>query len=93
MVQETWHPFFLIPDDPPRRARCERRWRDLLGDHVLLVPTTEDTCFVAAGALVITEGIVADEAALGNALTAAGLPKDRLGRVVRALTPLFELRR
>jgi hypothetical protein len=33
-VQQTFHPFFLIPD-LSRRKRCERTWRDLLGDHVI----------------------------------------------------------
>lgn len=89
LLQESWHPFFLLPADPGRIARCERQWQDLLGDNVLRIPRPEDTCFVAAGALVITEGILRTEADVVNALCGAGLPRAEVEPVLRSLRPLL----
>ena len=44
-LQKTFTPFFIIPDRV-RAKRCERRWRDLLGDHVLCLEAPIDVCFV-----------------------------------------------
>jgi hypothetical protein len=85
-VRKTFHPFFLIPD-LGRRANCERAWRDLLGDAVIGMESHEDTCWVAGGAVALTEGVARDLDALAKILTDAGSPPDRIGRVVRALTP------
>lgn len=84
-VQETFDPFFLIPD-PDRAHRCERRWRDLLGDHVILMETPEDTCFVAAGIVAINEGVVSSLGELAQLLAAAGAGSRRVGPIVQALT-------
>ena len=46
-----------------------------------------DTCFVAAGAIALGEGVVADVDALAKVLQEAGAGKDRIGPIVRALTP------
>jgi hypothetical protein len=83
---ETYEPFFLVPD-LARRARCERAWRDLLGDHVICMESAEDTCHVAAGLVALGEGAAADLGALATKMSASGLSRDRLGAVVRALTP------
>ena len=56
-LQKTYVPFFIIPDKT-RARRCERRWRDLIGDHVLVLESSEDVCFVAAGATLLCEGRV-----------------------------------
>jgi hypothetical protein len=85
-VEETFHPFFLIPD-PKRRARCERPWRDLLGDHVVAMESPADTCFVAAGLVALTERLVPDLDGVAGIVEAAGASRDRVGAVVRALTP------
>jgi len=85
-LQQTFHPFFLIPD-LERRKSCEAPWRKVLGDHVICMEGPEDTCYVAAGALALTEGVVPDVGALGKTLEAAGADKARVSAVVRALTP------
>jgi hypothetical protein len=85
-VQESFRPFFLIPD-PKRRAQCERTWRDVLGDHVIAMESAGDTCYVAAGIVALTERVVPDLDGLVRVMEAAGLPRDRIGGVVRALTP------
>jgi len=85
-LAKSFHPFFLIPD-LARRAGCEAQWRELLGDHVLCMESHEDTCFVAAGAIAINEGIVGDLDQLAALLAAQGAAGDRVSRIVRALTP------
>lgn len=85
-AQETYEPFFLIPDEG-RRKRCERAWRDLLGDHVLCLERPADTCYVAAGAIALSERLVTDLDALASALGRAGAASAQVGSVVRALTP------
>jgi hypothetical protein len=85
---KSFIPFFVIPDQG-RRNGCERAWRDLLGDHVLCMDEPGDICFVAAGAILIGEGIARNEDALVQLLRVGGLTKGREGAVVRALRPLF----
>ncbi|MET0855723.1 MAG: VWA domain-containing protein [Telluria sp.] len=83
---ETYHVFFLIPD-LKRRARCERRWRDLLGDHVICMEAPADACVVAASIVALTERAVPDLDALGVALRSEGIARDRISAAVRALRP------
>jgi len=83
---ETFHPFFLIPD-LDRRDRCERTWRDVLGDHVIAMEAPEDTCFVAASVVALGERHVTDLDAMARRLETAGAPRDRIGPIVRALEP------
>jgi hypothetical protein len=83
-LEKTYEPFFLIPD-LSRRARCERAWRDLLGDRVVCMEAADDTCYVAAGIVALTEGVVADIDALAKMI--APMAGDRTAPVVRALTP------
>lgn len=85
-VQRTFEPFFLIPDQG-RRARCERTWRDLLGDHVICMDDPEDTCRVAAGIVSLTEGAVSSLDDLAKRLEQNGESKKHIGSLVRALTP------
>ena len=89
-VQKTYVPFFIIPDRA-RARRCERRWRDLLGDHVLCLESPVDVCFVAAGAILLYEKRASNIKELIELLNNAGLPSDRRGPVARALTPLVEV--
>jgi hypothetical protein len=83
---ESYHLFFLIPD-LARRQRCEARWHALLGDHVVCMESSEDTCAVAAGIVGLGEGALADLDAFAAALRATGAAGDRIAAAVRALTP------
>jgi len=85
-LSETFEPFFLIPD-LGRRKRCERRWRDLLGDNVICMESAEDTCRVAAGIVALCEGVVVDVGALAATFAKEGVPGERVGAIVRALLP------
>jgi len=89
-LQETFVPFFVIPDKA-RRRKCERTWRDLLGDHVLCMDTPEDVCAVTAGALALCERVVPDLDALGQVFRDAGIPGDRVKSAARALKPLSKV--
>jgi hypothetical protein len=89
-LQKTFVPFFLIPDQR-RRARCEARWRALLGDNVICLESPSDVVHVAAGAILLHERLVADASELGRVLTGAGAPPDRLAPTLRALAPVVEV--
>jgi len=88
-LQKTFVPFFVIPDQK-RRAKCEERWRELLGDHVLCMNNAQDICYVSAGAVCLYEGLVPDIDALGRVFKDMGLEYGDLSSVLRALTPLAE---
>jgi hypothetical protein len=92
VLEESFEPFFLIPD-LDRRARCERRWRDLLGDRVLCMTSPGDTCYVGAGAIGLNEGVIQDVDDLAHRLERAGAPKDRIAAAARALAPYAESRK
>ena len=85
-LHESYHPFFLIPD-LARREASEARWRELLGDHVICMEDSGDTCYVAAALVALTEGVVADVGQLATVLKEAGASRERVGAVVRAITP------
>jgi hypothetical protein len=89
-VQKTFIPFFIIPDRV-RAKRCERRWRDLLGDHVLCLESPMDVCYVAAGAMLISEKRVSNLNELATNLSNAGMPSNRRNPVLQALTPFAEV--
>ena len=89
-VQKSFNPFFIIPDHA-RAGRCERRWRDLLGDNVLCLESPVDVCFVSAGAILLTEGRATNINDLTTLLTNAGLPSSRRKAVIRSLTPYAEV--
>jgi hypothetical protein len=86
VLQETFHPFFLIPD-LQRRRRCERQWRDLLGDYVICLEDAQDVCYASAGLIALTEGKIKDLAAFEPLLAKAGAPAERVAPIMRALTP------
>ena len=86
VLRETFHPFFLIPD-LKRRGKCERRWRDLLGDHVICMESPDDTCYVSAGLVALTEGRVERLEELKPLLESAGAQTERINPILRALTP------
>lgn len=85
-LQHAFEPFFLIPD-LQRRRQCEREWRNLLGDRVICMEDPEDTVGVAAGLVGLCEGSLRDLDELALRLERAGTPRQRLGGVIRALTP------
>jgi len=85
-LQRTFEPFFLIPD-PQRAKRCERAWRDALGDHVIVMEEPGDTCLVAASLVAFCEGAAKDVDAVAKRLEENGVDKKRIGAVVRAITP------
>jgi hypothetical protein len=86
VLRETFHPFFLIPD-LERRGKCERRWRDLLGDHVICMESPNDTCYVSAGLVALTEGRVERVEDLKPLIESAGAKPERVNPILRALTP------
>jgi hypothetical protein len=86
-LQRHFVPFFLVPDQA-RRARCERVWRNLLGDHVLCLDDPQDVCYAAAGAIALGERLVPDLDALGRTLAKAGAAPEQVRRTLRALLPL-----
>jgi hypothetical protein len=89
-LQETYVPFFVIPDQK-RRRNCERRWRDLFGEHVLCMDAPEDVCAVTAGALALCERVVPDLDALCTVFREVGIPANRVKSAARALKPLSEI--
>jgi len=84
-LEETYHPFFLIPE-PGRRAQCERVWRELLGDQVIVMERAADTCFVAAGIVALTEGVAADLDVVARLAREAGADAKTANNVVNTLT-------
>lgn len=83
-LKRSFEPFYLIPD-PGRASTIEARWRELLGDRVIVLPNPEATCYAAAGLIALIEGAVSNLAELQDRLAAAGVPKDRVGGVGEAL--------
>jgi len=89
-VQKSFVPFFIIPDHA-RARRCERRWRDLLGDNVLVLDNPVDICFVTAGAMLLNEGRAASLDQLAGLLSNAGMPDGRRSQVLQSLAPYAEV--
>ncbi|MBT9588805.1 VWA domain-containing protein [bacterium] len=82
----VYHPFFLIPD-PSRLKRCESAWRKVLGDHVICLQESEDTCRVAAALVALCEGAAHNVDAIAKGLEVEKLDRKRIAGIVRALTP------
>jgi hypothetical protein len=87
---ETFHLFFLIPG-ASRRAACEPRWRELLGDHVICMDSPDDACAVAAGIVALTEGAAPSLDALAQVMAAHGTAPERVAAVAHALEGYAEL--
>ncbi len=85
-LQRTYEPFFLIPD-LSRAKRCERAWRDALGDHVIVMEEAADTCLVTSGLMALCEGAARDLDALAKRMRDNGVEAKRVGAVIRAVTP------
>ncbi len=85
-ASEMYHLFFLIPD-LSRRANCEKRWRQLLGDNVICMESPDDACAVAAAIVAVTEGVLPDLGAVSRTLGGAGVPADRTSAVLRCIEP------
>ncbi len=79
---ETYHVFFLIPDEA-RARRVQSRWRELLGDHVICMESPKDTCSVAAAIVGLTENRIQDVDALAGVLKKNGLDRDHVRSTVR----------
>lgn len=85
-LSRAYHPFFLVPD-LTRADRCGDAWREALGDHVIVMENAMDTCHIAAALVGLGEGVHADLDALARNLEAGALSRDRIGGILRALTP------
>jgi len=89
-LQKSFVPFFIIPDYA-RAKRCERRWRDLLGDNVLTMESPQDICYVAAGAMLLHEGRAHSMQDVVKYLSEAGMTAERQAAIVQTLTPLSQV--
>lgn len=83
---ERYNIFFLVPDQD-RRVNCEASWRELIGDHVICLEAPEDTAYAAAALVGLTEGKTRDLDELQRQLGDAGVEKQQIARVVRAVEP------
>jgi hypothetical protein len=81
---ESYHLFFLIPD-LQRAKRCEARWRQLLGDHTILMESHADTCAVAAAIVALTEKRITSLDALAETLSNNGFNREHVGSTLRAI--------
>ena len=87
---ETYHLFFLIPD-AGRAQQCGARWRQLLGDHTIVMESPRDACSVAAAIVGLTEGKIKDLDALATILSGNGFDREHVGSTVRAVQPYAAL--
>lgn len=83
---EMYHLFFLIPD-PGRRAWCESRWRDLLGNNVICMESSSDACAVAAAIIALTEKAVPNLKTLHETLQSNQISAQQASAVIRAIQP------
>jgi hypothetical protein len=83
-ASETYHLFFLIPD-LERKARCEARWVQLLGDHTICMESPADACVVAALIVAMTERPSVEVDQLVKELSAAGIESTQISSSLRAV--------
>lgn len=81
---ETYHLFFLIPDQA-RAQKVGGRWRELLGDHVIRMDSPKDTCAVAAALVGLTEKRISDLNVLADVLSSNGFDHQHVGSTIRAV--------
>lgn len=86
-LDRGYNTFFLIPYRHDSGGGVCERWRGLLGDRVINLAADGITSYVAAGAVVLTEGLVPDLVTYANTLKNDGVAGDLIGAVVRSLTP------
>lgn len=86
-LDHSYNTFFIVPYRHDSGGRVTERWRGLLGDRVINLAADGITSYVAAGAVVLTEGLVPDLVAYANTLKSDGVAGDLIGAVVRSLTP------
>lgn len=82
---EKFHVFFVIPDRS-RAERVERYWREILGDHVVVLSTHTHTAEACGAIVAITEG-VADVQSVRRGLVDMGVPESDVRGIVAAVTP------
>ena len=87
---ESYHLFFLIPD-AGRAQRCGDRWRQLLGDHTIIMESPTDACSVAAAIVGMTEGRIPSLDALATILSNNGFSREHVGSTLRAVQPYAAL--
>lgn len=88
-LREKYHVFFVIPQGHGG-AEVVSQWRRLLGDGVIQMAGRGDICLVSACLVAMTEGKVESLTTLADTFLAQGISKDRVGAIVRALTPYAE---
>lgn len=81
---ETYHLFFLVPDQS-RATRIGSRWRQLLGDHLIVMDSPDVTCLVAASIVALTEKRISDLDALASVLKDKGFSREKIGSTLRAV--------
>ncbi len=87
---ESYHLFYLIPD-AGRAKRCGSRWRQLLGDHTIIMESPSDACSVAAAIVGLTEGRIPNLDALATILSTNGFNREHVGSTIRAVQPYAAL--
>ena len=85
-LASQYHPFFLIPD-PTRSQSCGQAWREVFGDHVVVMESHHDTCLVAAALVTLTEDPKTDLDAIAAGLSRSGHSRSQISGIVKALTP------
>lgn len=88
-LRKKYEVFFLIPRGHGEDG-LDEAWRVLLGDHVVRMESEGDTCLVTAAIVALNEGKVTSLPSLADEYTSQGFSKDRVGAIVRALTPFSE---
>ena len=90
----SFHVFFLIPDEARAAAHgCLNIWSQSLHERALVLATPEDTAVVCALLIGVTEGHLADEAAIAREIEQrhgrTGEAKDRVLRTVKRYAEAF----
>jgi hypothetical protein len=87
-LQQTFHVFFLIPDQARAdRELCGRVWKHLLHEACVVLERSEDTAVVCALLIGITEKQLPDEAAIRAQLAKLGRSGKEADRVVDVVLP------
>ncbi len=88
-LQVSFEPFFLIPDER-RAGRCGAQWRELLGEHAIVLGSAADTCAASAALVGLCEGALANVDEVAERLTATGMKRERVGAIVTAIGPFAD---